>query len=195
MKTLATLRKELMLTVANIVEPLGFERRKTAWNRARTPYTDVLELQTSKTHDKVTFNAGVLRTDLYEKVWKNPMPNFVEEPSCTVRARIGNLLDGNDKWWEIAETGTISDIQEKISLYVLPFFDRMHSDGAMADFLAESNAAKGSYPPPAMFLALLKAEHGDTTSACDVLQQISKRTVSSAWRDRVEELHREIGCE
>jgi hypothetical protein len=71
--------------------PLGFERLDRTWNRQSTRFVDVVDLQISKAADSVTLNVGVLDPD-YEACWGTEASKIVDEPSCTVRTRIGHLL-------------------------------------------------------------------------------------------------------
>jgi hypothetical protein len=85
----------------NLLKPLGFTRQKTSWNRRSGNVVEVITVQISKTGDTGTVNAGVLDMDAYVKLWGTEPPALVEEPACTVSARVGDLIDGKDLWWQL----------------------------------------------------------------------------------------------
>ena len=167
-----------------ILTPLGFVRKGRMWNRDVGVFTDVIDLQISKEGDGMTINSGVLHPDIYKRCWAKAAPQFVDESSCTVRARIGQLIDRKDVWWLFSEVNTPDDIAVKVIDHVIPFLDSMHSVEAMERFLEKSQVTKYGYPLPIIILALLKWEHGDKIGSCEILSELRKRTVKS-WRDKL----------
>src|SRR6266568_9007067 len=105
--------------------------REAAWNRRAGQLTDVVTLQIDKSRQKATVNVGVLHPVAYTRCWNRRVPDFVEEPSCTVRARLGELVDGRDHWWSLEHSDVIDDIVRQIARYALPFLHRMHSPMAI----------------------------------------------------------------
>jgi hypothetical protein len=85
------------------LRPAGFARRKAVWNHRHDALIDVVDLQVSKGGEDVTLNCGVLDPVVHLKAWSSEVPQFVQEPDCTVRARIGELLPERlDVWWQLA---------------------------------------------------------------------------------------------
>src|SRR5947208_3321359 len=119
--------KTIITRVDELLKPLGFTRRKTTWNRKSGSFIEVIDVQTSKAGDAITINAGVLHPDVHRKCWATEPPVIVEEPSCTVRARVGQLLDGRDLWLRLDDPRTLNEVIEKLNAPVLPFLERMHS--------------------------------------------------------------------
>jgi hypothetical protein len=175
------------------LNPLGFERQKMTWNRKLDSFIDVVDVQTSKTTDTVTVNAGVVHPNAHAKCWGNTFPQFIEEPSCTVRARIGQLIDGKDQWWPLNATNVADEIVEKVRIYVLPFLEAMHSAKAMDRFLTNAQVVKQKYPPPIIYLAILKHEQGDVNAACALLSDLKKKTVG-AWQNRISRIAETLSC-
>ena len=87
---LAALDRELV--------PKGFARRQLTWNRQHGSLVEVVDLQISKSGDTATLNVGVLYRPIYLRCWGQEAEWFVEEPACTVRARVGQLLGNLDRW-------------------------------------------------------------------------------------------------
>jgi hypothetical protein len=185
--------KPVITRIDELLKPLGFARQKAIWNRNVGSFIDVIDVQTSKAGDAITINAGVLRPDVHTKCWGTEPPAFIEEPSCTVRARVGQLIDGKDVWWRLSDRKTLDDVAAKITAYVLPFLDRMHSLDAMEQFLANAQVMKQKYPPPIIYLAILKCERGDRTGACALLADLHKRTVG-AWQARISQVTERLAC-
>lgn len=82
----------------DLPKPLGFKRQKTVWNRRSGHLVQVVDLQIRKAGDTATLNTGVLDSDVHMKLWEGEPPQFVEQPSSTVGARVGELIDGKDLW-------------------------------------------------------------------------------------------------
>ena len=87
-----------------LLKPLRFTRKKMVWNRLVGRVVDVVDIQISKAGDTITVNTGVLDRDVHAKLWNEQPPSFVQEPSCTVRARVGELINGHDRWWPLNKT-------------------------------------------------------------------------------------------
>lgn len=90
----------------------GFKRRSTTWNRRIGDFTDVVNLQLSKSLDRVWVNVGVAEAHAFVSSWGRALPGFVPEGECTVRTRLGNLIDGHDSAWMIQDPAAPSDIAE-----------------------------------------------------------------------------------
>jgi len=179
--------KHLITALSDILFPLGFTRKGNTWNRHFTSYVDVIDLQQSKAGYAVTINCGVLHRDVHRLCWGKETPVFIEEPICTVRARIGELINGCDLWWDCKGSISPSDvIATQVKSTVLPFLEKMHSEVEMEALLERSQVVKKKYPPPILFLAALKSRRGDEQSASDILTALQTQT-SSVWKAKVTE--------
>jgi hypothetical protein len=174
------------------LKPLGFRRQKTTWNRKFGSFVDVVDVQVGKAGDTITVNAGVLHPDVHAKCWGD-LPQSIQEPSCTVRARIGQLVDGKDLWWQLDADGVAGEIAEKVNIHVLPFLEQMHSLDAMERFLTNAQVVKQKYPLPIIYLAILKYEQGDVDAACRLLVDLKKKTVG-AWQGRISQIAEKLSC-
>lgn len=176
-----------------LLAPRGFERQKRTWNRKSHTFVDVIDVQVSKAGDAVTVNTGVLDPDVYKGCWGTDPPAFVDEPSSTVRARVGQLMGDRDVWWPISEAETPESVVEAVAANALTFVERMHSREAMVEFLMASGVLRQKYPPPIIYLAILRNDLGDNLGACSVLDELRK-TARGAWRARVIEVSVRLGC-
>ena len=145
----------------------------------------MIDVQTSKSGDAVTINAGVLHPGVHKKCWATEPPALIEEPLCTVRTRV--LLDGKETWWQLNDARTPDDIAEKVTAHVLPFLERMHSHDAMEQFLTAAQVLKRRYPPPVIYLAILMNERGDKAGARALLTELGKKTIGD-WKTEISEI-------
>ena len=94
--------KTVVMRLDELLTPLGFEWQKRTWNRRSGSLIDVIDVQVSKAGDAMTVNAGVMDPVVRLKCWGTDPPGFVEEPQCTVRVRVGQLIGTKDVWWSSA---------------------------------------------------------------------------------------------
>jgi len=175
------------------LKPLGFLRRKASWNRAVDPFVDVVALQRSKGGDEVTVNVGVLVPKVYELCWGEAPRQFVDETQCTVRTRLHGSHPEKELWWRMSDSDTSESIAGRLKSEGIPFMERMHSLAEMRDFLANTNVAARSYPPPIVYLAILEAERGELTRACGLLRALRDKT-SGAWQVKVDFVMARLRC-
>ena len=72
-------KKHLILALDALLKPIGFTRRKSAWNRRIEDVIEVIEAQVSKSGDMVTLNAGVLDPTVHKAIWCEEPPDFLED--------------------------------------------------------------------------------------------------------------------
>lgn len=173
--------------------PKGFIRKKATWNREQGPLVEVIDIQTSKSGDTVTMNVGVLSRPIYLACWGRDAEPFVEEPFCTVRARVGQLLGNKDRWWGVSNAGATEEMVNCLRAQILPFLERMRSLEAMRDWLASTGAPSPKIPLPSICFAVLQSQLGDIDAACAVLAELERKALG-AWKARAREVAARIGC-
>src|SRR5690606_12703069 len=171
----------------DLLKPRGFTRQKTAWNRKSGYVVEVIDVEISKAGDTATVNAGVLDTDVHVKLWGSEPPAFVEVPACTVRARVGELIDGKDLWWQLNDGQVTEKVSKAITDHMLPFVKRMRSRQDMVQWLTDTQVVKKKYPPPIINLAILQYLLGNSSEGCALLAEIQKKAIG-AWRARAAEV-------
>lgn len=176
-----------------LLNPIGFTRKGSTWNRRSEHVVEVIDVQVSKAGDTATVNAGVLDTDAYAKLWGYEPESFVEEPACTVRARIGELIDDKDLWWELNGAQVGEEIASAVAAHALPFLKRMHSREEMVQWLTSTRIAKKKYPPSQINVAILRGLLGELAGACVLLADIQNKAIG-AWRTRAGEVAARMGC-
>jgi hypothetical protein len=153
----------------------------------------VIDVQVSKAGDALTVNAGVLHPAAYKGLWGETPAVFVDEPSCTVRARIGELVGDKDIWWSGSNEKDAEEITQAVAVHGLEFLERMHAPEAMETFLEAADVRRRTYPPPIIYLAILRDELGDHVGACSVLTELRQNT-SGSWQAKIDGVLERLGC-
>jgi uncharacterized protein DUF4304 len=185
--------KTLVKHLDSLLVPLGFVRRKAVWNRKVGLLTYAFDIQVSKAGDAITINIGVLDTYVHKTLWDSDPPDIVEPPACTVSIRIGELIDGKDKWWPIDDEKYIQEIPKTVSELVIQFLERMHTLEEMETWLANSKSGISKFPAYRIGLAIIKYRLGKTVEACDLLADLQKHSIGG-WRTRASEIAGCLGC-
>jgi hypothetical protein len=169
------------------LRPAGFRRRRNTWNRRSGALVDVVNLQISKSLTRAWVNLGVADPDIYEDCWgRSIRGRFVLEYDCTVRERLGILVDGHDRFWVLDDPAGTGDMLAVLESHGLPFLDRMHSNEAIE---AHLEAIRGTYPPNKMALAVVRWRLGRRSEACKMLDGDW-----GGWGDRVSRIRQRLGC-
>lgn len=185
--------KTVISQLDQLLKPLAFSRQNATWNRRAESVVDVIDVQVSKAGDTFTINAGVLDKEVHRKLWGGDPPELVEQPICTVGVRIGELLDGRDKWWPMGDDEAVIDARRSVEGRVLPFLDRMRARRNMEQWLIDAGVTRKRYPMPIITLAIIKSLLGDLTQGCDLLTELQKKSVG-AWRARAAEVAERLRC-
>jgi hypothetical protein len=186
-------RKNPATWLTNVLGPEGFARGGKAWTRSKDGLVDVVTAQVSKAGGEVTVNTGVCDPEIYRACWGRPLSTSINEANCTVRARAGQLVDGHDRWWRLDDPDAPQAMRIIVRDYVLPFIERMHSGDAMEQYLLDTGVVSQHYPPPIIYLALLKHRRGIVDEACILLQDLEKQT-TGPWHKRVRDVAKDLNC-
>lgn len=185
--------KGLIAAIDDILRPRGFVRQEILWNRTRAEFIDVFDIQISTSIGKFTMNVGILDTVVHKIFWNSDPPAFIEEPACTIRTRVGELIDGKDRWWEFSDKEAVDQLSEIVSSYVLPFIENVGSREKMEAWLLETRVARRRQPAPIVNLAILKTLLGKHAEGCRLLTELRGK-MPVAWRDRIDGVARRVEC-
>lgn len=175
------------------LKPIGFRRREETWNRRVESVIEVVNLQVNNSGDNITINAGVLDPAVHRLIWSEEPAAFIEEPFCTVRVRVGELLDKNDRWWKLDRNETVGEIVSVVTEVVLPFLQQMHDQEAMVSWLDSIDVEKRRQPAEILGLAILRNLVGRHSEACALVAAQRSRAIG-AWRKRYDEVAQRLGC-
>ncbi|MGH6909206.1 MAG: DUF4304 domain-containing protein [Phenylobacterium sp.] len=106
-----------------LLQPLGFRREGDDWIRVRGSLWECINLQVSWV---AGVTANVQMKDLETEAILQAIP--CEEPifMSPVSWRIGQLVDGYDKWWRNAPNGP-AELTAAVEAYGLPQFDKVRT--------------------------------------------------------------------
>jgi hypothetical protein len=186
-------KKAAVKKLDELLDPIGFMRQKDAWNRRSDLFIEVVDVQISNAGDSATINAGVLDTEAFAIVWGAVPPAFIEQPACTVRARVGELIDGRDQWWKLDEDHVVEKLSCATADVVLPFIERMRSRENMLQWLKQTQALNKTYPLPIINFAVLQHLIGESAQACERLAALQKSAMG-AWSKRASDVAARLGC-
>lgn len=182
-----------VVNLDRVLNPVGFHRQESTWNRRVGDVIEVVNVQKSKGGDAVTVNIGVADPEVHFTLW-GTAADFFSEEQCTVRSRLGKVLDGRDRWWPAGSHDSYFEIAKLLEEHGLPFLSRLWTREAMIAHLINSQAAETPYPLPALTLAVLMALCGDRSRACAEVERLRRRVVGP-WQVRVSEVAARVECE
>ena len=183
---------KILRALDGILHPLGFVRRGATWNRVSTPWVDVINVQVDKFGQDFAINLGVADPGIYERCWRRPLPDWVAESQCTVRARLSVLATGLDRWWGLVDAAALTDVSDLLATHGLAFLQSMHSPERMADFLG--GRVRGLIASEFVCLVLLLDRVGRRREACDTIRDHGGRIVGP-WAANIAELAAALNCE
>jgi hypothetical protein len=184
-------RKSYVAALDGVLKPMGFTREGRAWTRRVGTVVETVDLQTSSiagttanlwSYDKAT--GDLLREAI---PWK-------PDVGVAITAwRIGELMDGRDRWWKNDPNGPV-ELAEAIRLHAPPFFEGRRSleDQARLFGRAAPRWQRGD-TGRRMCLALTLYRMGELEEACAALQN-PPRTIPASWLAEAESVRKWLGC-
>ena len=177
-------KTQLISKIGHVLEKYQFYRNGSIWNRDYADFVDVIDLQMSKSKDMFAINAGVADRFVARACWGIDRSVMVEEPSCTVRARLGELLHGRDVWWNLSDDDGIEEVMADVHDVAIPFLQANHSIDHMIETL-ESDPASRRYPPGVIYLALLHHRKGESVRCREMLESMK---LTGAWSQKASDI-------
>lgn len=177
-------KKQLILTIADVLNRYKFRQENTLWNRNYTNFVDVIDLQISKSKNMFTINVGVADRFVVCTCWGLTDTDIVDEPSCTVRARLGQLLYERDVWWNLSDSEGIAEAVRGIENVAIPFLKLNHRIDSILEYL-ENDPATRRYPPGVIYLALLHYRLGESALSRKILKSAN---LTDAWSKKASDI-------
>lgn len=179
-------RKRAEDDIDAVLQPLGFVRHGSIWNRREREFIDVVELERERSpRGHAHLHLGVLHVEVHAKCWDESSPNVVDESICTVRGDNGDLVfDGSPltSW-----IGLDGDADAFFGGLALPFFHGMHSLEGLRDFLTKTGAPNRRHPSESLYLAIIEFELGNVSAALELLEKAGQRA-NETWRKQIAEV-------
>lgn len=177
-------KKQLISKIDEILENHQFYKNGSVWNRNCTEFVDVIDLQISKSKDTFTINAGVAAKFVIHACWGIDGSDVVEEPACTVRTRLGELLHGRDVWWSLTDNDGVEEVLAGIQDTAIPFLQLNHSIDHMIETL-ENDPASRRYPPGVIYLALLHHRKGESDRCREIFKSMK---LTGSWSQKASDI-------
>lgn len=125
-----------------------------------------------------------------EAILIEALPAGSSPPAFVGGVRIGQFIDGNDRWWRRDPNGP-DEMAAEVEAYFLPFLDRMRPLEEQARWFGR---ASDKWGPTQLCLAATLYRMGEIEEACRSLAKPPRYWI----RDRAQEiaaLRRWLGCE
>lgn len=177
-------KKRLTSKIGDVLEKCQFRGNGPLWNRDYIDFVDVIDLQISKSKDMFTINVGVADKFVTNACWGLSSAELVDEPLCTVRARLGELLYGRDVWWSLSDSEGVEEVLRGIQDVAMPFLDLNHNIDHMIQSL-EKDLAIRRYLPEAIYLALLYYRKGERDRCREIFKSLK---LTGAWSKKASDI-------
>jgi hypothetical protein len=177
-------KKQLISQTRDVLRKYQFHGNEPLWNRDYAEFVDVIELQISKSKDMFAINVGVADKFVMHACWGLDIAGMVDEPSCTVRARLGELLYGRDVWWSLSDCKAIEEVLRGIHDVAIPFLQFNHHIDHMIEYL-EKDPATRRYPPGIIYLALLHYRKGENDRCREMFRSMN---LTGAWSKKASDI-------
>ncbi len=125
-------------------------------------------------YGRFTINLGAFLPAVYEVEQAQAIPEFVQEPSCSIRSRLGPLARGKDQWFSLA-----ADPDDLAPLVIqllhdfgFPFLELFNSYEAVLKYY-EQHESFPLCPRPrsALIAAIITSHLGDAEKAQSLLRK------------------------
>ncbi len=172
--------------LSSLLKRNGFKKSARNFYRTHDNRIDVINVQASQSNygdeGKFTVNVGVYYPSIAEITGAPPIKGMPKEYHCTIRERIGLLMDENkDMWWSIDSATdrsmTASDLASKVDALCLPWLDKM------SDLDAVKNWVSKRQPFVAAGIALFQEKRSEAKMFLEqsLEQQPMAKSRTTAW--------------
>ena len=133
--------------IAPLLKAHGFKKKARNFYRSFDDRIDVINVQASQYNEgakgRFTINLGVYFPAIAEITEAIPVKGMPKEYNCTVRERIGGVLDNRqDIWWSVDETTNLNEVSielaTKVEGFCLPWLESMASLDNVKNYVARS---------------------------------------------------------
>ncbi|MEQ8767249.1 MAG: DUF4304 domain-containing protein [Planctomycetota bacterium] len=184
-------------SAASLLKNAGYKKSRLTWAQRTAFCTRVVDFQVSQWSDdrdiQFTINTGISIETSWMIYFGQPSPRFINEADCFPRLRIGDLIDGTDRWWKISAGQTPAsvgdDVLTALSKTCLPALDKLNSIDSVVSFLNDYPAALGSAPfTRIMFAIVLYLDNRLEDADAELLLVEQNRRLGPTWTEKIREV-------
>jgi len=184
-------RMSYVAAVDSVLKPIGFTREGKEWSRRVGTMSEHIDLQVSSIAG-TTANLWSYDTETSELL-KKAIPWKADVGMVLSAWRIGDLMNGNDRWWKNDPNGP-SELAEALRIHAPPFFEARRSLEDQARFFGRAEPRWfRSGTASRIYLALTLYRMGELEEACIALQN-PPRTAPASWLAQAESVRKWLGC-
>lgn len=175
----------------NVLTPEGFVRDGSEWIRTRGDMWESVDLQVSTIAGTT---ANLVMKDLEtERMLGEALGVRKSNHINAISIRIGNLINGFDRWWRQDPNGP-AELSQALVTYGLPYFDRVKTLEEQAARWY-GRGGKRWHGKSLICLAITLYRMGELDEACAELSVPTPRTAIPAAVANVQTVRRWLGCE
>jgi hypothetical protein len=112
------------------LKPLGFKKKGNNFYKKIDRFGHFVNFQRSINNSylesRFTINICIFSDDFYSGYFAKEIPDIPGEPECVVRFRIGQFIDGKDKWYVINDNTNVDiiilELNTLIDEKIIPWF-------------------------------------------------------------------------
>ena len=195
LETSSKLRQLIRLYIHPLLKELGFRRKALRWNRERGQFVDLISVQkatySTECEEVFTVNLGVFAHWFYNTVWQVPHVGIVSEVDCTIRPRLGELIQDKpfggafDQWWTLTSIDDVKTVGTEVKTALinkaLPFFQSIVDYRVINDHLDRLVGWQSKNELNKIYHALAKWKIGEKVESERILNQIAP-----CWKERAD---------
>lgn len=182
-------RKTYPAALNEVLAPMGFKREGMMFSRPHGDLIEQVDLQVSQIAG-VTANLWTLNPAT-EALHRQAVPGRPPLYWRMFMVRIGELIDGHDRWWRRDPNGP-AELAQAVQIHAPAFFDARRSLEAQA-FEYGRSAPSWKNPFTRIYLALTLYQMDELDEACAALTNPAK-ALSPADQAEVDGVRRWLGC-
>jgi hypothetical protein len=189
-----TVFNQIQAGLRPLLKAQGFRARGRTFNRITSDgLTQVINLQMGRfdppgteyfpglrelLYGKFTVNVGVYVPEVAKYHMCGEACDFVFDPECCLRARLGHLgPEKRDLWWTVtADDRLIAELQSRFKRHALPYLKRFETRDDILRRLKASRYELPSLTPPRIICAIILSRRGDKADAARLLSAQAKET-------------------
>ena len=169
----------------------GYSKQGRTFNRPlESGLIHVINLQLGRRFlsGKFTINLGVCVPEIYQLIWDEDPPRFVDHGDCEIRKRIGELISPSiDFWWDLTKNPkTLSkSVMLHIEKHGLPYLNHFISHDDIIQEWNEDGENIGLPPRAGLSIAVLLVNGGKHEQARSLLMEEYSRKMDEPYADFV----------